>query len=331
MAKISFSPASFACGMVTGGFATLVPIVSFMAGSRIGDHAEMMAVSASRHMFHLGHIRAFSFPEFVGWISSAALGSMSAWAIYARPTGPSPRIDGIASLAVRNRRAFPFVSAIPSNRVLQTPTEWLLEQVGALPEQPAGDEEFTIKVDRALGQQLTGPWHGFASEPPHRRALLALFALQALQGKSDGYTKLRDRLATAAQEAATNGTDVKAAIGTVALPLARDFPSQVFNSWLSEIARRHYWSETVCMSSLAAARSQGMLPETEFGWLMQADRPLALALNSVGRPSFLTEALGAACHWHEEVKAGRALSKPAVQAGVRGIMADLRQWESLPS
>jgi hypothetical protein len=280
--------------------------------------------------FLLALLDAESHPgiRFAAYVTCTVLTIFAAWSCLVRPRRLGRGIDGVDALAERSRKAFAFMSAPRYEPPLLSVQEWLFSQVGS---PPCTDEN----VCRALERQLTRPWNGIRAEPVHRQALLTLFSLRKVScseaiagagaGAGDGYKQLRDALAARLREAPMEkAMDILADMSDYIASTLNAMPAAA--QFIGSMSARHGWSETVLMACLDSAREGGTLVEAEFGWLMEVDRPLALALNSVGRPSVLPEALGVFCHWHEERRCGKPLLQPEVGAALRGIQAEARNW-----
>ena len=293
-------PGEWSKAAATGAAAALATLYVLPAASRI--------------------LESVTLPLPVGLACSALLAGAAAWALKARRPLNAYPVTSYPTLARRAAGTFPFVQPARASSQLPSLGEWLAGSLGT-----AGSRG-ERGIAMALEAQLTRPWNGLGDEPRIRQVLLVLFALHATDNKA--YEILRDLVGLAAREAAT-GSVLDAVLGTYG-SCAPMQPDARVAAWIGGVATGHAWSETVLMACLSRTRAHGkVLACTEFGWLMDIDRPLALALNAVGRPSFLPESLGAACHYLEEERAGVALPEPAVGAGVRGILRELDRQGSV--
>jgi hypothetical protein len=318
MRDITLNPASF----VAGAAATLTAL---------------WLPSAVRATFDAWTLVSGTVSPGLGCAAVAAMAAAAAgWTWRAKSGGPEPRIDSVSELARRTLAMRPCVAAT-AGPGLPDLEDWLIGRAGVA---SAGDGP---AIRLALAGQLAFRWEGVEIERcrrAHRVALLILFALRAEERHGSGdargrYGAYRDGLAAAAKRTrerkASGGHPDRPAESESAADISGyvdahwDILDVVSHErrWAEDIAARHAWSETVLMAALAAARECATLPETDFAWLMDIDRPLAMALNAVGRPSFLPESLGAACHFLAEIRAGHRLAEPHVEAGVRGIRREL--------
>jgi len=195
-----------------------------------------------------------------------------------------------------------------------SPREWV-ESNGILMIDGIPDRE---GVRTGLSKQLRNPWRGINGMALHRRALIAVFALQAKRKSSD----CRDVLYALATGWADHQSITKLMSKDKKL-LGRI--NKILNDKgmigpLLNVAMKHAYEESAMAAMLTYARQQGgVLPSAEFLWLKPEDRPLWYILNNVGRPTFHVECAGAVAHWKAEVTAGRPLPEPDVDEAVFGL------------
>lgn len=263
-------------------------------------------------------ILATSMPQRFHLVVSILLcfGAASTWALNRRK-GKAPT-DAFEAIVEHAASQFPFVICEPDTRLLPNAREWLEERLGH-----SGPFDHDA-VAMALSSQLTSKWTGLDGEPRHRAALLILFAMHAADPLGD-YIGFRDKLAAATFPSQLEFTLASFDVTTEMLEKTREGTD--LRAWIDAVSVGYAWSETVSMACLSAARRNRSLPESEFGWLLAADRPLAMALNSTGRPSFPVEGLGAATHWCGEVRSGFSIPEPSVEPAVRAVLERLK-WES---
>ncbi len=270
-------------------------------------------------------IHSLAIPE-LGLVVGLSLALAASWVASPRSGGPRSKITGISSLAERTARRTRFSNWLDRLRSagfeempLMNCEEWLVKNVGFA---AIGDDR---AVAKALNVQLT-PWTGLGDEllaRPHRVVLLALLALAGSQPMSKNvYQDFRDAINDAVHTlriegklTSDNAPGVVRGFADRAVSVLADRTEA--RQWVETTTRVHGTSETVLMNALSQVRKNVHLPESDFSWLMDVDRPLALALNAVGRPSVLPEALGAFCCWQAELRGeGR---DTAMDAGVRSI------------
>ena len=271
----------------------------------------------------------------IGFGSAAMLIATAIWSIWSGWRKTRSKMDGVDTLRTRVRMFFPAATTL-EELPLPDLDEWLTVNVGLA---ALGSD---AAIGHALAKQLTAKSDTVKPEKTlrvHITVLFAMFALRATKQSGKDYMHFRDEVAISMKRTmdalSHTGHPTPSERTRAAEQLSADIAmfseksaailaeGTQARTWFDAIIGRHGWTETALMGALAAARKKGTLPETDFSWLMDIDRPLALALNAVGRPSFLPESLGAACQWQAELRAGMAVTEPVMYPGVMAIRREL--------
>jgi hypothetical protein len=253
----------------------------------------------------------------VGSASAVALAGLAALSLVVDRGGRRAAPRDFRELRAQQTGAFPFLDAeIPDRNPLDV-TGWLEASTG----HPAPWHR--VEVEAALAAQLPRGLGGGEGLMPHEAVLLAYLGGRALRGDSRAIDA--DGIASAWRHAARSAEDYASATASTERAVAAWMALSEPQAWLEKLSLSHGWTTTLLMGALADARRRGVVAESEFSWLAAVDWQLAMALNSVGRPSFLPEGLGAAVHFAAERDAGHALAKPEVSWGAAGVAAHLRR------
>lgn len=225
--------------------------------------------------------------------------------------GPGPD-DFVA----RQRRFFPFLVSGDVTYGPLSVSQWLEHESGRKSSWTRED------VSQAAAAQVATVFRGLDAERPHRAALAVMFALKIWH--SNKYEDVRNTLARAWDPKTGLGQEKAERVSRrIVARFMSDERHRSIHHLVQECMVRHGWSETVLMALLDKALRVGTISGAEYGWLKLVDRPLFYALNAVGRPSFLPESIGVACHYHAEKLHGAALHTPYVTPAVEGIMRTL--------
>ncbi len=169
------------------------------------------------------------------------------------------------------------------------------------------------KAYRIFVSQMGVLWEGAYELPEHRRALFALF-LARIEHDADTAAKLVDRLA----ESFAQG---KPDFSMVA-PLIEKYRQ---SKKAAQCIQSHAYVMTVLASMLKIARSDGVLPSSDFIWLKPIDRELWYMLNTIGRQTAFCEVSGPFAHWKAELELGRPLFRPIIEEAIRGLESSLEK------
>ena len=162
---------------------------------------------------------------------------------------------------------------------------------------------------RILSLQLGPRWQSINELPLYLKALFAIFAARINEDKKSSEVLLDQISASAGgggKELNFNGVE----------ELIHKYGS---SKKVTKIVNLHGYVTTVLASMLVGARGVGVLANAEFIWLKPIDRRMWYMLNSVGRPTALSEICGAFAHWIAEKKLGLPLMVPMVDEAIRGL------------
>ena len=162
-------------------------------------------------------------------------------------------------------------------------------------------------ANRVLSLQLGPRWHGVESLPIHLKALFVIFATR-INGDKKSSDALADQISASGAGSHFNFSGVE--------ELLR---KNANSKKVAKIIGLHGYVTTVLASMLVGARELGVLATSEFIWLKPIDRRMWYMLNTVGRPTAVSEICGAFAHWLAEKKLGLPLAVPMVEEGVRGL------------
>ncbi len=196
------------------------------------------------------------------------------------------------------------------------PEEWIafhaIPMVEGVPAAgPAGE---------AFARQLGPRWKGPGDLPVHLQALFAAFALKGARRRSEAdemlgrisacYTMAGGLRLTPALRNEINAILANPKLGGEAV----------------KVARRHAYRAPAMVGLLMWARKRGgVLAPAQFLWLRGEDRAMWYPLNNAGRQSFHPEGAGALGHYAAEIRVGRPLLKPKVEAPVASLIRHVRE------
>jgi hypothetical protein len=253
----------------------------------------------------------------VGGASAAVLAGLAALSLVLDRGSRRAAPRDFRELRAQQIGAFSFLDAeIPDRNPLDVPG-WLEAATGHTA------PWHRVEVETALAAQLRRRLGDVEGLMPHEAALLAYLGGRA--SRDDVPAIAAGSIASAWRHAARSAEDYASAAASTERAVAAWMALPEARAWIEKLSRRHGWTTTLLMGALADARRRGVVPESEFSWLAAVDWPLAMALNSVGRPSFLPEGLGAAVHFAAERDAGHFLAEPEVSCGAAGVAAHLRR------
>jgi len=160
---------------------------------------------------------------------------------------------------------------------------------------------------RILSLQLGPKWSGVESLPIHIKALFTIFAARIANDKKNAEA-LSDMISASAigPNLDFSGVDV----------LLRKHAG---SKKVARVIALHGYVTTVLASMLVGAREIGVMASSEFIWLKPIDRRMWYMLNSVGRPTAVSEICGAFSHWLAEKRLGLPLMVPMIDQAVRGL------------
>lgn len=191
----------------------------------------------------------------------------------------------------------------------------LAEQVGSPFGKSIGPEfKMTLdkaRTERAFAAQLGRPWQSFEALPPHRRAILTVFAAK---GSRDSKKALEVvyQLAASAADGKLDMTGI----------------DELWNKHakvpgVQKICQAHAYEFTVFASMLLYAREDGVMASADFLWVKPLDRRLWYLLNNIGRQTPAVEVGGIFAHWYTELALKRPLSVPDVSGAVTALDVSL--------
>jgi intracellular multiplication protein IcmP len=221
-------------------------------------------------------------------------------------------------------------------------SEWI-----ALFAHDADDRVSEAVAAASLAAQLGPLWGGARSAPPVHRVLFAAFALHAAREQEHALGLLGDGARSLPRPPAGEGR----AGPEGPLPLSAHAVTKADEILLDPdvrlpceaVARAHAYAVPALMSVLCHARLRGgVLNPGLFAWVRLVDRPLFMALDTLGAPipgvpwqrgpapAPLAEGMGARDHWARELEAGGALVLPAVDAALAAVRAAVMHDARVP-
>lgn len=153
-----------------------------------------------------------------------------------------------------------------------------------------------------LGQQ----WRGIEKQPPHIKALFAVFAAR-INADSQSAASLIHQLNVSSTS--------KLNIAGVDELLKKHLNTKL----VQNVVQSYAYVYTVMAAMLQAAREDGVQASADFLWLKPLDRRLWYTLNTVGRQTPFVEVAGIFAHWISEKEAGRKLIVPAVEEATKAL------------
>ena len=188
----------------------------------------------------------------------------------------------------------------------------------------------------SLQAQLGRVWEGPETAAPHIRCLFVAFALHAARRRDDA----RDMLGDLAESLPFDGKEGPA--GPLQSLIFSEGVVKIADEMLMDpdfkiarkAARQHGFTTPAMMSVLTLAHERaGVLNPGQFAFLQFVDRPLFMALTTLGfpapgiawhrgpAPTPLVEGLGARAHWEQELEAGCPIFMPLVRNALHSIRA----------
>lgn len=165
---------------------------------------------------------------------------------------------------------------------------------------------------RVLSLQLGPRWIAPERLPMYLQALFAIFVAR-IDGDKKTADALIDQIAASAKTIGFKPGNLNYA-GVIELLNKHKNAKSVMR-----IIALHGYVTTVMASLLSASREAGVLATSEFLWLKPVDRRMWYMLNSVGRPTVVSEISGAFAHWLAERKLGLPLVAPMIDEALRGL------------
>jgi hypothetical protein len=199
----------------------------------------------------------------------------------------------------------------------KTPMEWLRDENIRLTKREGLDEQGAAD---AFERQLGPSWQGLEKAPLHVKAIWVLSALNLSRDKR--LATIRDRLTEIYSAGGGNTVnEVKALLS----PVLKD---KKFKTFFLQRGARHAFTNTATIGIYGRCGPMkewegghtGVLPTSNFLWLLPLDRTLFFALNNVGRRSFHIEGAGAIAHYHAERVSGGPMASPQVDHAVDGLI-----------
>lgn len=174
------------------------------------------------------------------------------------------------------------------------------------------------RATRIFTMQLGKEWKGVEKLPPHSKALYAAFAAKAARDSKASYEFLKG-IADTWKNGEVNFS------GTNEL-----LDKYQHNPHVAEITSKHAYEYTVLASLLQLARTDGVLPTSDFLWLKPMDRRLWFILNAVGRQTSSVEAAGIFAHWLAEKELGRKIRTPMVDQASVALDVAVQEVKYMP-
>lgn len=189
----------------------------------------------------------------------------------------------------------------------------------------------------ALTRQLGPLWAGYQAAQPHVRTMFAILALFAARRREEAMDLLGD-LAEAVPPGQDEGPEGPAHALAVPASVAIAADGWMWDPEIADPAERlaagHAYTHTALMSLLCHARERsGVFNPGLFAFVQLIDRPLYMALDSLGAPTPgqpwhrsaaqapYAEALGAREHWSTEREVGQPVYVPVVGMATNAIRA----------
>lgn len=199
----------------------------------------------------------------------------------------------------------------------------LLKKSDALLDNSIPGQEMTAGIRRGDAKrvftlQLGPSWEGFERCPLHVRALAAVFMARMNRDKSAGNEILKnlDKSFVAGQ---LDPGDINSVI-----------EKYQHTELVKDIVVQHAYLLTVMASLLEGARSDGVVPSSEFLWLKVVDRRLWYMLNCVGRQTPFAEVGGPFAHWRAEKVMGRKSRAPMIDEAIKALEIAIREVKLSP-
>lgn len=169
------------------------------------------------------------------------------------------------------------------------------------------------RAKRVFILQLGVAWEGFEKLPPHRLALMAIFAARANSDRDVAAQKLA-QIAISTEKGKLNFSGCKSLL------------KKYYNTEkVQRVVQRHAYVLPMMASLIQEARRDGVLACADFLWLKPIDRPLWYMLNSIGRQTPFVEVSGVFAHWLVEKEMGRPLKIPMVDEAVKALELSIRE------
>lgn len=199
----------------------------------------------------------------------------------------------------------------------------LLKKDDVLLDNPVPGQEMTAGVRRGDAKRVftlqLGPyWDGFNRCPPHVQALAAVF-MARLNRDRDSAVRILDNLDKSSVSGRLDFSSVNAVLRKY-----QDYDN------VQEILSKHAYMLTVMASLLAASRSDGVVPSSEFLWLKTVDRRLWYMLNCVGRQTPFAEVGGPFAHWRAELAMGRRSLVPMIDEAIKALEIAVKEVKISP-
>lgn len=193
------------------------------------------------------------------------------------------------------------------------------------------------KAHSALARQLGPLWAGYQAAEPHVRALTAVFALFAARHREEAIDLLGD-MAEAIPSGRGEGPEGPVHALRLPASVAASADTWMRDPKIAGPAKRftagHAYTHTALMSLLCYARDRsGVFNPGLFAFVQLIDRPLYMALDSLGAPTAgqpwhrsatqaaYAEALGVREHWSTERDICQPIYVPVVDMAANAIRA----------
>lgn len=169
------------------------------------------------------------------------------------------------------------------------------------------------KTYQVFVAQLGPLWTYVLALPPHAKAIFAALAACGNHDRDAAFELLHDIARSAGEKTLDfSGTDEL---------LAKHFNTKL----VIRVLQRHAYVNTIFISMLELARTDGVFPTSEFLWLKPLDRRLWYVLNTAGRYTAVPEAAASYAHWLAEKKWGGPLRTPMMEEAVKGMESALEE------
>ncbi|CEG58046.1 type IVB secretion system coupling complex protein DotM/IcmP [Legionella fallonii] len=199
----------------------------------------------------------------------------------------------------------------------------LLRKDDALLDNPIPGQEMTAGIRRGDAKRVftmqLGPYFdGFERLSPQAYALAAVFMARINRDRDAANHILKV-------------IDQTFVTGKPDFTVARATLKKYENSELvQEVVSKHAYVLSVMGSLITAARTDGVVPSSEFLWLKPIDRRLWYMLNCMGRQTPYSEVAGAFAHWRAEKEMGRRCLVPMIDEAIRALEIAIKEVKLTP-
>ncbi len=199
----------------------------------------------------------------------------------------------------------------------------LLRKDDALLDNPIPGQEMTAGIRRGDAKRVftmqLGPYFdGFERLSPQAYALAAVFMARMNRDRDAA-----NHILKVLDQTFVNGKPDF----SVARPTLKKYEN---SELVQEVVSKHAYVLTVMSSLISAARSDGVVPSSEFLWLKPIDRRLWYMLNCMGRQTPYAEVAGPFAHWRAEKEMGRRCLVPMIDEAIRALEIAIKEVKLTP-